>query len=226
MGIVKKGGSCEAAAAAAARALLDAGCSPLEVKIGAHVASYGGATCWQTDVAMGTLVRHADGRAYHVESIGRARRRLAARGWLQSRRVFAGQRLQGARWPSSHGTTDKRLLWSKLGLRNPVTKREQREIRARQRANQRAYEALSVGAVLGSARDANQERAPRTAPRHSAAAPASAPTPLDGELAAIAARVEAMIDRRVDREDGAHDAAQVAAALGRLSDATHPRGPP
>jgi hypothetical protein len=196
------------------------------VKIGAHYGGFGGASCWQTDVAVSKVVRRADGRAYHIESIGRARRRLAQRGLLQSRRVFAGQRLPGAKWPSSHGTTDKRLLWSKLGLRNPVTKREQREIRARQRANQRAYE---VGAVLGSARDANQERAPSTAPRHSAAAPALTPRPAPPpppELAAIFDRVGAMIDQRVSREDEAHDAAQVAAAYGRLGDTSHPRGPP
>jgi hypothetical protein len=119
-------GSHDRAAEVVARALLEEGATNLQAKLGAHVASFGD-HCWQTDSVVREMLRRSDGRLYHRESIGRARRLMARRGWIGSTRVFPLQVPQGARFRSTHGTTSKHIAWKVLGLRNPVTRGERRE---------------------------------------------------------------------------------------------------
>jgi len=119
-------GSHDRAAEVVARALLEEGATNLQAKLGAHVASFGD-HCWQTDAVVREMLRRSDGRLYHRESIGRARRLMARRGWIGSTRVFPLQVPAGARFRSTHGTTSKHIAWKVLGLRNPVTRGERRE---------------------------------------------------------------------------------------------------
>jgi hypothetical protein len=121
-------GSHDRAAEVVARALLELGATNLQAKLGAHVASFGD-KCWQTDSTVKQILRRSDGRQYHRESIGRARRLMAQRGWIGSARIFPLQTPPGARFRSTHGTTSKSIAWKVLGLRNPVTRGERRERR-------------------------------------------------------------------------------------------------
>ena len=121
-----RAGSCERAAEVAAGALLRIGATNLQAKLGAQVAAYG-EHCWVTDARMRELVRRWDGRAYHRESIGRARRQMARRGWIGSKRVMPLQKPDGAKFPSTHGTTSKWIAWQVLGVKNPMTRGERRE---------------------------------------------------------------------------------------------------
>jgi hypothetical protein len=139
-------GSHNVAAEIVARALLEAGATNLQAKIGTHVASYGD-HCWQTDVAIQTIVKRWDGRAYHRESIGRARRRMATAGWIESKRIFPQQVPDGAQYRSTHGTTSKRISWKVLGLRNPLTRGEQRKRRDVQQRVSVARHELERGPV-------------------------------------------------------------------------------
>ncbi len=123
-------GSHEIAADIVGRALLDQGATNLQAKLGAFVASYGD-TCFRDDKATQSVLKRSDGRQYHRESIGRARRLMARRGWIESTRVFPQHVPAGAKHPSNHGTTTKRILWKTLGLRNPMSRGEKRERRQR-----------------------------------------------------------------------------------------------
>jgi hypothetical protein len=109
-----------------ARKLLEVGATNLQAKLGAHVASFGD-QCWQTDTTIQGVLRRWDGRSYHRESIGRARRLMARRGWIGSKRIFPQQTPIGAKYPSTHGTTSKHIQWKNIALRNPLTKRERKE---------------------------------------------------------------------------------------------------
>ena len=130
------GGSHERAAQVAARAFLGTpGVTYLQAKIGAHVASFGG-QCWQTDNVVREALRRSDGRQYHRESIGRARRILARRGLIGSKRIFPSQRLPTG-WRSSQGTTNKHIVWKALGVRDPVTRGEKREAKLEHAASDR-----------------------------------------------------------------------------------------
>lgn len=127
-----KPGSCEHAAEVAARAFLAAGATLLGVKLAAYVASFGGVN-WQTDVTVQRAIVRPDGKPYHVESIGRVRRELDRRGWFRSLRVHPGQRPHDkAKFTSSHGTTAKSIIWSALGVRNPMRRGDRVRARASQ----------------------------------------------------------------------------------------------
>lgn len=102
------------------------GATNLQAKVGAQVAAFG-EKCWVTDARMRELVRRWDGRPYHRESIGRARRQMAHRGWIGSKRVMPLQKPDGAKFPSTHGTTSKWIAWQMLGVKNPMTRGERRE---------------------------------------------------------------------------------------------------
>jgi hypothetical protein len=112
------------------QALIEKGATNLQAKVGAKVASFG-EHCWISDTQMRTLIKRGDGRAYHRESIGRARRLLARAGCIESKRVFPQQTPIGAKYRSTHGTTSKRILWKTLGLKSPMTRGDRKE-RARQ----------------------------------------------------------------------------------------------
>lgn len=127
-----KAGQCDRPAEVVASRLLALGATNLQAKLGKEIASIGGQD-WRTDTTLRELLRRWDGRPYHRESIGRARRLMARRGWLGVRRIFAAQplpSLPGHRvYKSSHGTTNKTICWAALGVSNPLKKREQRDAR-------------------------------------------------------------------------------------------------
>lgn len=117
-------GSCERARQLALAGLMDNGCTPLESRVGAHVASYG-QCCFQTDETLREFFAREYGRTYHRESIARARRLLARTRFIQAKRLFSGQRVQGMKRGSSHGTTAKYFRWDAIGVtKNPHAKRQ------------------------------------------------------------------------------------------------------
>lgn len=141
-----------AAGRAAMGALLSMGKSRLTALVGGHVASFGD-VCWQTDSRLATLLRRPDGRAYHPESIARVRRQLRDEGVISSERVFVGDRIDGAKFRSSRGTTVKRFLWNAVALKNPFSRRQRQALRMEQARR---------------SRDAGEAMPPRDGPRHSA----------------------------------------------------------
>ena len=123
------------AAEMVSNALLDQGATNLQSKLGRHFASRGD-TCFESDPEVQRYVRRSDGLPYHRESIGRARRAMARRGWIGSLRMMPQHKPPGALYRSTHGTTSKHICWRNLGLRNPLTKGERRE--QRKKANEAA----------------------------------------------------------------------------------------
>lgn len=207
------GGSAERAAEMAARAFLEAGRTNLESKIGAHVASFG-ANCFQTDVTVQGMIRRPDGKSYHRESIGRARRNLAAAGLMHSSRVHVGEMPKAvngvaARFRSAHGTTNKWINWAKLGIKNPVS-------RAEARAAQRVNRPRATGSTMDPTRGPSYVSA-------AAVSVATAPGPVDPGLAAVMARAGASLERRWEAADERQNQAALDAV--RL-DLERRRGPP
>ena len=114
-----------------AEALAALGRSSLEIQYAMHVA-WRGANCWETDNQVRQFLRGPSGRPPHRESIGRIRRNLARLGVVTSERVMPFQKPRGAKFRTSHGTTNKAVAYDRLGLRNPLTRAEKREARAQQ----------------------------------------------------------------------------------------------
>lgn len=188
----------------------------LQAKLGAYVGAFGGLTCFQTARVVRDHVLRSDGRPYHIESIRRGFRGIAARDVMHYKQILTGEKPAGARHASAHGTTEKRILWSALGIKNPVTRREEAEVRARQRANERAYAAAHRA-------EAAEQQSREATPRHSSAVTAT--PPLDPVLAELAARIGERIERRELAREQHHDAAQVHAASLTQGE-TPKRGPP
>lgn len=130
-----KQGSCERPAEIVARRLLASGATNLQAKLGAEIASYGG-ECWRTASSLRDTLRRSDGRHYHRESIARARRAMAKRGWINNRRIHAAQPLPTGR-ASTHGTTSSHILWRTFGIKNPFARAEQRRARRAQERDER-----------------------------------------------------------------------------------------
>jgi hypothetical protein len=130
-------GSCASAADQAAKLLIAADRTALEVKIGVQIASRGD-SCFETDNQLREIILRRDGTQYHRESIGRARRALARAELISSRRIHCGQKVAKMRWPSPHGTTDKRFCWEKLGAKNPMPRRERAILRQKAESESRA----------------------------------------------------------------------------------------
>lgn len=107
--------------------LLRLGATNLQAKLGAEIASRGD-SCWVNDRKMAEeVLRRSDGRRYHRESVGRARRLMARRGWIGSERVFPFTKPKGAKHHTAHGTTNKWISWKVLGVKNPMTRGDRRE---------------------------------------------------------------------------------------------------
>lgn len=124
-------GSHNVAAEIVARRFLENGATNLQAKVGAEIASRGD-HCWISDAQMRSQLVKPGGGQYHRESIGRARRLMARAGWIESKRVFPTQIPDGAKYPTTHGTTSKRILWKTLGLRSPMTRGDRRKRRIEQ----------------------------------------------------------------------------------------------
>jgi hypothetical protein len=125
-------GSHERAAEVATRAILALGATNLQAKLAGHYAARG-SECWETDRACveANDVRRPDGRRYHKGSAARARRGMKSLGWIDYKRILPTERLPTGR-RSSQGTTNKWIDWAKLRVRNPLTRRENREAKKRQ----------------------------------------------------------------------------------------------
>lgn len=143
-------GSCHELAARTAIGLLEQGCTALEARIGGHIASFGG-NCWQTDRTLADVLTKPGNGKYHRESVGRARRTLARAGFLNVKRIFAGQTPEGADFASSHGTTSKMIRWKTLEIQPPpksVRRREAERHRAAERNAERQQRRLvAPGAI-------------------------------------------------------------------------------
>jgi len=124
-------GSHNVAAEIVARALLENGATNLQAKLGAEIASRG-EHCWISDSRMRETLVKPGGGTYHRESIGRARRCMSHAGWIESKRIFPQQIPDGAKHPSTHGTTSKRVIWKTLGLRSPMTRGDRKRRRIEQ----------------------------------------------------------------------------------------------
>jgi hypothetical protein len=166
--------------------LMRKGWSRLVSLVGGHVASFGD-VCYQTDTRLSEKLRRPDGRAYHPESIARARRWLRDAGVITSERVFVGAKLPNAKWRSSRGTTIKTFNWRSIEQKNPFSRRQQRQRRQEQAAATRA----------------TGEAVPPPRPRHMAPVAdhvyAGRKTELDPELARIAAAAQAAQERNEQR---------------------------
>lgn len=207
------------AARAAAKAALDYGCTLLESKVIAHVASWGG-VCWQTYTALQGVLRRPDGRLYHRESIGRACRWLRDRGVMANARVMPRGKIDSplAKFRTSTGTTVKSVNWRELGARNPLNRRARREKRIQQAQLDRA-------AVVQQKREELRQQVveqQRFAGAVASTAPVkSATTPrlgLDAELAAAADELRRAMEPRWAAAERSEQAS--------LRSAAAVRGPP
>lgn len=172
-------GSCEIASALAAHKLAEADCTALEIKVGVQIAIRGD-HAFETDNQIRAIIRkHGDG-LYHRESIGRARRRLQRLGLIESKRIYCGQKCPRMRYPSPHGTTDKCFRWDRLGVRNPMPRRER---------------AIAAARAQGEARRAERSTA-RDRPRFASVPvvldPNAPARPLSAALSDLASRDPAM----------------------------------
>jgi hypothetical protein len=120
-------------------ALLAAGATNLALQLGRHIAGRGEST-WETDGQVRLYLRRSDGRMFHRESIGRMRRLMARRGWIGSKRVMPTHVPDGAKHPSTYGTTSKWVAWDVIGVRNPLTKGQRKEQRKEHRREDRRHE--------------------------------------------------------------------------------------
>jgi hypothetical protein len=114
-----------------AAALAALGETRLGIHLGMQIAGRG-SNCWETDAQVADEIERTTGWRPHRESIGRKRRQMASRGLIQSTRIFMGTKPKGAKFATSHGTTEKRVLWSALGLRDPRGRAERRKARDEQ----------------------------------------------------------------------------------------------
>jgi hypothetical protein len=201
--VTHRGGSCDAAAGAAAAALLELGATRLQAAYAAHVARFGD-HCWQIDRVVRDVLRKPGGGRYHRESIGRARRQLVQRGLIVSVRIFAGQKPPGARHASAHGTTSNAIRWTKLGVKNPLTRAQRRQARSN-----------AESAVRPIARRRRRALELPSGPVHSAPPPTLPP-----ELARMVGEAERALSRRweaseleLEQLEQEHDAGQLERVL-------------
>lgn len=184
-------GGCHETAARVAVALLEQGCTPLEARIGSHIATFGGANCFQNDTRLSEALLKPGGGKYHPESIGRARRTMRRAGYIVCRRIPPNHVPRGADYPTPHGTTSKYLRWSVLKVQRPP-KAQQREQAKRLRAAERHDHArprhVASGAIVPSI-------------------PVRPTPPPDGELAQVLSDFESCQQSALDRRAAANQQA-------------------
>jgi hypothetical protein len=135
------------------------------------------------------------------------------KGLLAVTRVLPFQRPTGAKYPSPHGTTDKRVLWSSLHVRDPVSKHELSRMRHEARSRSR-YRSIEVEHQSGlETRDGVS-----SSPRHGSARalvirPPRAQDSLYDEFASMAAGAIEASDRREAVREMRHDRAMMASVL-------------
>lgn len=144
-------GGCHETAAKVARSLLENGCTRLETRIGAHIATFGGANCFQTDRRLSEILAKPGGGRYHPESIGRARRTMKRAGFLIVKRISPNHLPRGADYRTPHGTTSKYLRWRVIGVKRPpraVQRQEANSLRAAERHERAVARYAAPGAIV------------------------------------------------------------------------------
>lgn len=183
-------------------AFVEAGCTTLEVQLGAYLASY--ETNFKTDRAVAAELRKPTGGTYHPKSVARCRLNLARRELIRSRRVRPGERPSPrAKFLSAHGTTEKWVNWSALGRTCPIP-RSERRARSREAARLARQEARAREAMAPlppvSAPPASERRS--VSPGELREPPSSTTRPvadLPPELRAVVGSIEQL---RAQREGG------------------------
>lgn len=204
-------GSCDDAARRAAGALIELGWSRLAAAVGGEIARFGGVN-WQTDGQLQRRIPRPDGRFYHTESIARVRRRLRDVGLISSKRIMMGEAIPGAKYNggrSSRGTTLKTFHWKAVALKNPFSRRAQRQLRIEQSKASRA-----AGAIVAAA-----------APRHSSAVRSAEPPGATPRTYALDPETELLI-RKAREASEARAARQQAGAAARTGPAPVPAAAP
>lgn len=165
------GGSAERFAESVASACQQRGLTGLLGQVLTYIASFG-ETCFRTYKAIAADIVRSNGKNPHRESVGRIVRKLVELGHIDHKRIGPGKRPDGARFRSTFGTTENRILPTTLGV-----KRLARSERSRLRA--RAVQVLAppaVAAVIGMGPPAD-DRAKYSAPTPAAVALASRARP-------------------------------------------------
>ena len=109
------------------------GATPLEALIVGDSASYGD-VCFVDDRNQAAQIVQRNGRNPHPRSVARARRNAKAKGLLHYDRVMPGQTPPGARYSSTGGTTAKSVNFQAFRAKDPLTRRERRQIQKRRNA--------------------------------------------------------------------------------------------
>jgi hypothetical protein len=138
------GGSAERFAESVASACLQRGLTGLLGQVLTYIATFG-EVCFRTYKPIAADVVRSNGKNPHPESVGRIVRKLAELGHLEHSRIGPGKRPAGARWRSTFGTTENRILPTTLGVRR-LARSERSRLRAR------AVQVLAppaVAAVIG-----------------------------------------------------------------------------
>ena len=131
--------SCPERGDIAAGAATRCGATALEALVVGHTAAHG-AHCWITDAQQADCLVQRNGRHPHPRSVARARRNAAAKGFLHFERVYPFQRPKGAKYRSGPGTTNKRVLFSGLHARDPITRGQLKKIHERENAAEQPRE--------------------------------------------------------------------------------------
>jgi hypothetical protein len=189
---------------------LDRGATPLEAQIVYEVAAQPGPN-WMPGRELIERINARTGADHHPGSGRRSVRNAQRKGLLGVTRVLPFQTPPGARYSSPHGTTSKRVLWSGLRTRDPISKHELSRMRGQARAHSRyrTIESPSVGGLD------DLQQAP-TSPRH-AATPAMVPrapgrsSELYAEFSAMAQSAIDATERREQARDSRRDQATLAA---------------
>jgi hypothetical protein len=155
-------GSQQVAAERAARLAIDEGFSPATAKLFVEVASRG--LNWRTDREIASELKRPDGRPYNPAYLGRRRRYLVLKGYLNSRRLMPGGKLpEKAKFDrTAHGTTVKSVNWQAFRVRPPTPRgartRERQRIRREERQERRRDERPMTPAEIIMAADAARRR--------------------------------------------------------------------
>jgi hypothetical protein len=120
-------GSCTHAGAVAAAAFVERGVTRLGVAVAKYVAEYGD-VCFQTYSAIAAKLTRPGGGRYHRESIGRVCRQLARAGLMGSKRIMPFHKPRRAKRVTPHGTCEKWINWRALGISNPLSRSERRQV--------------------------------------------------------------------------------------------------
>jgi hypothetical protein len=111
--------------------VIELGLTGLSAKLAVRFASHGEEGCFNTNAELREVLLKPDGGKFHVESIGRERRRRAREGFWSHTRIVPGRKPNKlAERRSSHGTTLNVVNWAGLFSRRPRLRGERRKVAA------------------------------------------------------------------------------------------------